>query len=155
GRRLAMTVHRLHGMSDRGQSRRHLGHELLTGLGGRNAAGGAVEQPHAEALLQLGDHLAQGGRRESDLGRGGAEAPAACHSHGGVELDQAALVHYPVIRISSCQIIPIILAPRDLYLSVFIRRDACAASIASISTESLSNHAGTNGLTSTIPPPAR
>ena len=35
---------------------------LLAGIGQRHLARGAVEQPHAKALLQLGDVLADVGR---------------------------------------------------------------------------------------------
>ena len=47
-----------------------------------DAAGGAVEQPHAEPLLEPGDQLGDGGRRELDiLRRCGETAPLGHPDH--------------------------------------------------------------------------
>lgn len=41
--------------------------QALAGLGGRDAAGGAVQEAHPEPLLEVADGMAQGGLRYPEL----------------------------------------------------------------------------------------
>ena len=50
-----------------------------SGSGERNAASGAREQRHAELCFQLTDGLAERGRRDPQLGRGGGKAAPPRH----------------------------------------------------------------------------
>ena len=58
------------------------------GLGQRDAAGGAVEQAHAEPRFQPPQRLAQRRGRDAAQGRGAAEAAGARHGGEGVEVGE-------------------------------------------------------------------
>ncbi len=55
------------------------------GVGRRDAAGGAVQQAHAQPLLQVAQQVADGGGRDAEFGRGPAEAAMGRHGDEGGE----------------------------------------------------------------------
>ncbi len=97
-RRRGEVVGGLHGIADLRQRRRDLGDEALAGLGQRDAARGAVEQPHAQARLEPGDRVAQRRRGHAQFDRARAETAAPGDGQDGFEFDQSALVHCPDYR---------------------------------------------------------
>ena len=75
-----------HALGGRAQGRARLGQKPQARVGERHRAGGAVEQPGAELLLELLDSLAQRRRGDAHRPGGGAERGQA---GGGFETAQA------------------------------------------------------------------
>src|SRR5262249_31649766 len=75
-----------------------------------------VEQPHAQARLELGDSLAQGRGGEAELGGCGAKAAAPGDRHRRLELDQPPSAHCPDFQVISSRIMAIIPGNRQAYL---------------------------------------
>ncbi|MNT23611.1 hypothetical protein D3C72_1590340 [compost metagenome] len=70
-------------------------HVGRAGLGEAHAARGAVDQPHLQVRLQLGDVLADGRRRQPQLPRGAGEA--ARRGGGAKDLEGGEMVHGPAL----------------------------------------------------------
>jgi hypothetical protein len=80
-------------LADIGDRRSDAGEQQLACLGERDAAGGAVHQPHAETLLHVAQPLAQSRRRNALLARGAAKVPGAGNGDEGVEIAKVQIVH--------------------------------------------------------------
>ncbi len=79
----------------------HLGQQRLAGRRERHAAPGAVEQHHAQRLLELGDGLGDRRLRHVQPQRGAAEVQFLGHGHElapGPQVDQG-FIHMPSISI--------------------------------------------------------
>ena len=84
----AQAAHLHDGRAEFLQGRRDAGQQHLAGLGRRDAARRAVEEPHAEALLQVAQPLAETRHRHALLQRRAAEIAVARHGGEGVEVAQ-------------------------------------------------------------------
>ena len=65
----------------------------LAGLGRRDAAGGAGQEPDAEPLLEPADGVAQRRLRGAELGRGPREAALLGDREEGIEIGQFLTAH--------------------------------------------------------------
>jgi hypothetical protein len=68
-------------------------HQKLAGIGQPDAAGGAVEQPQAEPLLELADRLAQGRAGDAEMVGGAGEALALGYGDESSELGEIGRAH--------------------------------------------------------------
>jgi hypothetical protein len=76
-----------------GQRREESRQQALSSFGGGHAAGGAVQQEDAEALLQILDGLAQGRARDAQPGRRPREAPLLDDGRQGLEFREVTPAH--------------------------------------------------------------
>jgi hypothetical protein len=107
-RRVLLRANGVERVVDVGERRRHLLDEPPPRLGQRDAARGAVEQPHAELRLELGDRVAERAGRYAQIERGATErAPPPDRQHC-IEIGQAIAGHCPDIRNSSSSFILLI-----------------------------------------------
>jgi hypothetical protein len=68
-------------------------HEIRADLAELKLSRGAIEQPHAQAILELAHRLADGGLRHPERTRRGAEAAGLDDADEGAELFQVELIY--------------------------------------------------------------
>ena len=78
--RVAKIAQPLDFAADGGKMRRNVFQQALARFGGRNAAGGAVELAHAEALFQIGNILAVRGFAHAQLLGGSGKTARLRHA---------------------------------------------------------------------------
>ena len=78
--RVAKIAQPLDFAADGGKMRRDVFQQALARFGGGNAAGGAVEQAHAEALFQIGNILAERGFAHAQLLGGSGKTARLRHA---------------------------------------------------------------------------
>ena len=84
---------RLHDIADVGQRRSQRIEQQPALLGRRDGAGGAGEEPHAEARLERRDGMADGRRRDGEFGRRLAEGTRLRNDGKHGELGKLGAVH--------------------------------------------------------------
>ena len=67
--------------------------QTLTGIGHRNAARGAIKQPHPEAPFQLPHRVAERRGRDIETRRRGSKAPLIGNRDEGGQIGQVTAIH--------------------------------------------------------------
>ena len=92
-RHVAHTPHAIQRVADIGHRGSDPGQQQLAGFGQRDAAGGAVHQPHAEPLLHVPQPLAETRDRDVLLDRGAPEIPRAGDGRERGEITEVEIAH--------------------------------------------------------------
>ena len=120
---VAKAVDRIERGGDLAQCRAQALQQALAGFRRRDAAGRAVEQPHAEPGLQPAQGLAQGGGRDPAQAGHAAKAPRARHRREGFEIGEIDIAHCSKIQ-TACSFMPDYRTNRNA--GMIHRGDACA-----------------------------
>jgi hypothetical protein len=92
-RHLAQAPHSIERLAHVADGRRDARQQHFAGLGERNAARGAVQQPHAEMLFQRAQPLAQARHGDALLARSAAEIFHTRHRGKGIEIAEIHIHH--------------------------------------------------------------
>jgi hypothetical protein len=104
----AQGPHAVHRGADFGQGRGHARDEVTSGVGQGHAAGGAVEQAHAEVRLQPCDRMRQRGGGHAEVQRRRTKGSAARDGQHRLQSLQPGIHDCPDPVIRTCRIIPVI-----------------------------------------------